>query len=121
MRTSEQELSTMQSTPNETADRILSEVSALAPTIAARGGEAKAPWRIPADILQKLKSAGIFRMGVPQVFGGLELEFSAVAGVLQALARLDGSIGWISTVASVAARLLPAFSRDLRRILSNWS
>jgi alkylation response protein AidB-like acyl-CoA dehydrogenase len=101
----------MQSTPNETADRILSEVRVLAPKIAARVGEAEAARRIPTDILQMLKSAGIFRMSVPQVFGGLELEFPAVARVLQALARIDGSIGWISTVANVAATLLPAFAR----------
>jgi hypothetical protein len=107
---------------NEAADRILSEIDALAPTIAARAAEAEAARRIPADILQMLRSAGIFRISVPLAHGGLELDFPAVARVLQALAKIDGSIGWISPVANVAAVVLPLLAlRDLRRILSQRS
>jgi hypothetical protein len=62
MRTAEQNLSALQSSPNEAADRILSELDGLAPTIAAYVSEAEASRRIPADIFQKLKLAGSFRM-----------------------------------------------------------
>jgi alkylation response protein AidB-like acyl-CoA dehydrogenase len=103
----ERKFSTMQNPPNEMADRILSEIEALASTIGARAGEAEAARRIPADILQMLKSAGIFRMTAPQVHGGLELDFPTVARVLQAVAKIDGSIGWISAVANGATLLLP--------------
>jgi indole-3-acetate monooxygenase len=112
VRTSKQELSTVQIIPNQAADRILSEIEALAPTIAARTGEAEAARRIPADIFRMLKSAGIFRMTAPQVHGGLELDFPAVTSVLQALAKIDGSIGWISMLASGAATIVPLLPRE---------
>ncbi len=112
MRITEQDLSAPQTSPNQAADRILSEIKALAPTIAVRAGEAEAARRIPADIFRMLKSAGIFRMTAPQVHGGLELDFPAVACVLQALAKIDGSIGWISMLASGAATMAPLLPRE---------
>ena len=90
----------MQSTNNEAADRILSELDALAPTIAARAAEAEEARRIPADILQMLKSVGLFRMTAPHIYGGLELDVPTVARILQRLFKIDGSIGWICRVAS---------------------
>jgi alkylation response protein AidB-like acyl-CoA dehydrogenase len=112
MRITEQKLSALHSSPNEAADRILSQIDDLGPTIAARAAEAEGARRIPADILQMLRSAGIFRMTVPQIHGGLELDFPTLARVLKTLAKIDGSIGWISTVASAAALLLPLLPRE---------
>ena len=112
MRITEQNLSAPQSIPNGAADRILSDIKALAPTIAARASEAEAARRIPADIFQMLKSTGIFRMTAPQVHGGLELDFPAVTCVLQALTKIDGSIGWISTLANGAAMMTPLLPRE---------
>jgi indole-3-acetate monooxygenase len=112
VQTSEQELSTVQSIPNEAADRILSDIEALAPTIAARASEAEAARRIPADIFQMLKSAGLFRMAVPQSHGGLEFDLPTVARILKKLFRIDGSIGWMAGVASVGSLLLSLLPRE---------
>jgi indole-3-acetate monooxygenase len=84
-----------QNTHNTTVDSILSDLKRLAPTIASRAGPAEAARRIPADVFAMLKSVGIFSMTVPRSHGGLELDFPSVARVLQALAKIDGSIGWI--------------------------
>jgi hypothetical protein len=100
----------VQSIPNQVADRILSEIKALAPTIAARAGEAEAARRIPADIFRMLKSAGIFRMTGPQVHGGLELDFPAVACVLPGT-RQDR---WIDRVDKYAGQRRPLFYRSCR-------
>lgn len=77
MQTREQRPSAKQSTLNETADRILAEIRALAPTLAARAGEVEAAARIPADILQMLKSAGVFRMTAPKTYGDMDLDYPA--------------------------------------------
>jgi hypothetical protein len=66
MQTSKQSPSAIQFTANEAADRMLAAIKALAPTIAARAGEAEAAARIPADVLQMLKSVGVFRMTAPK-------------------------------------------------------
>jgi alkylation response protein AidB-like acyl-CoA dehydrogenase len=104
--------STTQSTLNEAADRMLAEITALAPTIAARAGEAEAAGRIPADIWQTLKSVGVFRMTTPKTYGGMQLDYPAVARVLQAITRIDGSIGWVCTLASGGALFLPLLARE---------
>ena len=102
----------MQSTNNEAADRILSKLDALAPTIAARAAEAEEARRIPADILQMLKSVGLFRMTAPLIHGGLEFDLPAIARILQKLTKIDGSIGWVGTTANATSLLLPFLSRE---------
>jgi len=109
---SEQNPSTIQCTRNEAADRILSEIEALAPIISARAAEAEAARRIPADILGMLRSAGVFRMAVPKTHGGLEFDFPAIARVVQALTKIDGSIGWISSLNQIAPILLSLLGQE---------
>jgi indole-3-acetate monooxygenase len=91
----------------EVADRIMAEIEDLAPEIAARASDAEAARRISADILQMLKSLGVFRMMVPRVKHGLELEFPAVARIFQKLAKIDGSVGWISRIVGAMPIFLP--------------
>jgi len=112
MQITEQGPSTVQYTRNEAADLILPELGALAPIIAARAAEAEAARRIPADILQMLKSAGVFRMAVPRIHGGLELDLPTIARVVQALVKIDGSIGWIGSLNQVAALVLPLLAQE---------
>jgi indole-3-acetate monooxygenase len=112
VQTSEQKQLVMQSTNNEAADRILSELDGLAPILAARAAEAEEARRIPADIIQMLKSVGVFRMTAPQIFGGLEFDFPTVARILQKLVKIDGSTGWIATVTNATALLLPLLPRE---------
>jgi alkylation response protein AidB-like acyl-CoA dehydrogenase len=102
----------IQSTLNEAADRILEEIRALAPTIAARAGEAETAARVPADIWRMLKSAGVFRMTAPKKYGGMELDYPTVARILQAITRIDGSIGWVCTLANGGALFLPLLARE---------
>src|SRR5262245_41578375 len=102
----------MQSTNNEAADRILSELDGLAPIIAARATEAEEARRIPVDIIQMLKSIGVFRMTAPQIHGGLELDFPAVARILQKLFKIDGSTGWVVTITNGTALVLPLLTPD---------
>ena len=77
---------------------ILAEIRKLAPEITARAAEIEAERCVPPDLIDRLKSIGIFRMFVPRSHGGLELAFPAGLEVIKALARLDGSIGWIAMV-----------------------
>jgi indole-3-acetate monooxygenase len=113
MQISQQRLSAIQSTSNDDADRMLAAIRALAPTLAARASEAEAAARIPADILQMLKSVGVFRMTAPKTYGGMELDYPMVVRVLQAISKIDGSIGWVCTLASGAPLFLPLFSREV--------
>jgi alkylation response protein AidB-like acyl-CoA dehydrogenase len=77
---------------------LLDGVRKLAPDITARAAEIEAARCVPPDLVDRLKSIGIFRMFVPRSHGGLELALPEGLEVIRALARLDGSVGWISMV-----------------------
>ncbi|WP_245326602.1 flavin-dependent monooxygenase [Bradyrhizobium sacchari] len=85
----------------------------LAPEITARTAEIEAARRIPPDLVERLRSIGIFRMFVPRSEGGLELDFPAGLEVIKALARLDGSIGWIAVVAGASSLFVAASPAEL--------
>ncbi|MCA1458572.1 acyl-CoA dehydrogenase family protein [Bradyrhizobium sp. BRP22] len=79
---------------------MLAGIRKLAPDITARAAEIEAARCVPADLIDHLKSVGIFRMCVPRSHGGLELALPAGLEVIRTLARLDGSIGWTAMTGS---------------------
>src|ERR1041384_1865849 len=85
------------------ADRLLADVRRIAPRIVARAAEIEMARRIPADLVEELKSIGIFRLFVPRSHGGFELDLPAGLEVIAALSRIDGSVGWTVAIASVGS------------------
>jgi alkylation response protein AidB-like acyl-CoA dehydrogenase len=101
-------------------DQLLADIQELAPHIQSRSGEMEASGRIPNDLIESLRAIGVFRMFVPRSHDGLELDFIDGIEIIQALARIDGSVGWIATISagvSIAATLLPPETYD--RIYKN--
>lgn len=96
-----------QANGNEVADRMLADIDALAPQIAACAAEAEVARRIPDEIIRALKAIGLYRMAAPQTKGGLEMDFPSLTRVLQRLARIEGSVGWIGTIGAVGGAVLP--------------
>jgi alkylation response protein AidB-like acyl-CoA dehydrogenase len=93
-----------------TAQRMLVSIRELAPAITARAAGIEASREVPVDLLDALRSIGVFRIFVPQSHGGLELALPEALEIIGALARIDGSIGWISMIGSgsaLFASLLP--------------
>ena len=95
-----------------TADDLLEKVRALAPEIRARAPETEALRRMPADLVGKLKAAGVFRMYAPRSHGGLELDFPEGLRVIAAVARADGSAGWTVMIGSASALILSRMPRE---------
>jgi alkylation response protein AidB-like acyl-CoA dehydrogenase len=90
--------------------RLLANLQELAPGIASRAAEIEAGRRIPPDLVEVLRSIGIFRMFVPQSHGGLELDMPAALEIFGALSRIDGSVGWTAMIGGgcdIFASLLP--------------
>jgi len=66
--------------------------------------------RLPAELVERLASAGIFRMLVPERIGGEEAEVAIMIRVIEELSRADGSTGWcamIGATSGVTAAYLP--------------
>jgi alkylation response protein AidB-like acyl-CoA dehydrogenase len=85
----------------------------LAPEITARAAEIEAARHLPRDLVERLKSIGLFQMFVPRSHGGLELDLPAALEVMKVLTRLDGSIGWIAIVAGVGGLFAAAARPEL--------
>ncbi|HEV7707908.1 MAG TPA: acyl-CoA dehydrogenase family protein [Asanoa sp.] len=57
--------------------------------------EAAQTRRIPAELLDQLRSAGAFRLTTPRELGGFELPLASVLDVLDRLGRIDGPVAWV--------------------------
>jgi len=92
------------------AERLLADIRELATAISSRAAEIEAGRRMPPDLVEALRSIGIFRMFVPQSHGGLELDMPAALEIFGALSRIDGSVGWTAMIGGgcdMFASLLP--------------
>jgi indole-3-acetate monooxygenase len=93
--------------------RILAEVRKLAPVIVSRVAEIEALRHLPSDLVETLKSIGIFRMLVPRSHGGLELDLPSALEIIRALAKIDGSVGWNSMIGSGGEIIVPLLPREV--------
>src|SRR5580700_745308 len=95
---------------NDATNQLLADIQELAPCIQSRSGEMEASGRIPIDLIESLRTIRVFRIFVPRSHDGLELDFIDGIEISQALARIDGSVGWIATISagvSMVTTLLP--------------
>ncbi|HSG55675.1 MAG TPA: acyl-CoA dehydrogenase family protein [Paracoccaceae bacterium] len=96
---------------------ILANAHALAPAIAARSAEIEALRRLPADLVQQLLTAGMFRMGRAASKGGPQMTLPQHLEVIEVIAQADPSVAWcvkIGTDSGLLAELLaPAASARL--------
>lgn len=88
--------------------RLLLEIADMAPAISRRAGEMEAERRIPRDLVDTLQSVGAFRLFIPRSHGGLELDLPAGLRIIEALARIDGSVGWSAMIGS-GIHIIPPF------------
>jgi alkylation response protein AidB-like acyl-CoA dehydrogenase len=98
---------------NETTDRMFAKIAKLAPDISSRGAEIEAARRMPPDLVETLRSLGVFRMFVPRSHGGLELDIPEGLEVIRALSRIDGSVGWIAMIGGGNALVPSLLPRDV--------
>ncbi len=94
-------------------ERLLQNIEALAPAIASRAAEIESGRRIPPDLVEKLRSIGLFRMFVPQSHGGMELDLPRGLQIVEALGRIESSVGWVSMIATGSVTFLPLLPRAI--------
>lgn len=92
---------------------VLDAVRALTPRIQTAADDIERERAIPATLLHHLREAGLFRLWLPHVTGGDELDPLSTMRVVEAIARADGSVGWCVMVANQGALLLPYFDQDV--------
>jgi len=78
---------------------ILDRIRKLRPEIDARALSAEKAKRVPAETMEALRNADVFRMMQPQRFGGYEYGPAELARIGFELGRACGSTGWCGTLA----------------------
>jgi len=110
----------------ESADDWIAKARALTPVLEQAASRIEAAKALPADIIDALHAAKLFRMLLPRSFGGAELDLATFFQVVSAIAEGDASAAWSvsqsSGCAMAAAYLEPATAReifgDARAVLS---
>jgi alkylation response protein AidB-like acyl-CoA dehydrogenase len=97
---------------SETIERLLADIERLAPTIAQRSAEIEALGHIPRDLVEDLRSIGIFRMFVPRHYGGLQLDFPEAIEVIRAFGKIDGSVGWTTVIGAGSSMFATVLSKE---------
>lgn len=75
-------------------DAILSRVKELLPELKTRSSEIEANRRLPRDIVESLRRAGVFRSATPKEWGGPELTSMQQAELIETIATADASAAW---------------------------
>ena len=99
--------------PERTLVQVLASIAELAPLVAQRGLQIERERRLPADLVDALRSARIYGMLVPQRYGGLAFDVPDALQVVSALARLDGSVGWNAMIGNVGSLIPFLATREL--------
>jgi alkylation response protein AidB-like acyl-CoA dehydrogenase len=92
-----------------TVDDVMTAVDGLLPEIANRAQEIEAARRVPADLVQKLKTAGCFRMAVPRSLGGIGCFREDLFVLYETLAAADASAAWIVMIGGPTPNYLAFF------------
>lgn len=77
-----------------TKENIASNALELVPMLRDRSEEIDTQRRIPQDIVETLKQAGVFRMMMPKEWGGPEMNPMEVNDILEILAAGNASVAW---------------------------
>jgi alkylation response protein AidB-like acyl-CoA dehydrogenase len=79
---------------------ILAGARALAPEVRASADAIAAQRRLPAELVAKLRGAGVFRMPMPRAWGGPEMTPREQTEVVEILSAADPSVGWCAMIGS---------------------
>jgi alkylation response protein AidB-like acyl-CoA dehydrogenase len=98
-------------------DDPVARARSLAPSVADAADEIERQRRLPDALTAALHEAGLFRLLLPGVLGGAELDPASFVRVTETLARADASTAWVicqtNGCSMVAAYLRPDVAHAL--------
>ncbi len=84
----------------EVDHEVLDVAVGLGPLIREHSSEGESNRRVPAEVIQAMKAAGLVRMMTPKSIGGLEVDPVTSARVFEEVARFDSAASWILQAAN---------------------
>lgn len=87
-------------------------IESLRPRLSAITTQMDAGRRLPTPLVEEMRQAGLFKLLAPRDLGGAEMDPIEASRIVEDLSRLDGSLGWLSMIASQSAWFLAFTDRD---------
>jgi len=78
-------------TAKKTSADLLAAAERFAPEVAERAAAIEANRFLPQDMAKRFAEAGLYRLCVPEVYGGLESHPGELVKVVERIAQADGS------------------------------
>jgi alkylation response protein AidB-like acyl-CoA dehydrogenase len=91
-------VTTMQTTPPQTAAEIMARVRAAVPHLREWSPKIERRRCLPEEVVETLRAAGVFRMGFSRRWGGPELTSIEQTEIIEALSYADASVGWCAMI-----------------------
>ena len=82
------------------SEEVLGNARALVPEIQRRASEMAKLRRLPLDLVEKLRAAGVFRIMFPRSWGGPEMSLPQQVELIETLAYGDPSVAWAVKIGS---------------------
>jgi alkylation response protein AidB-like acyl-CoA dehydrogenase len=100
--------------PSTTVDQqsLLETVARLRPVVEQAVGAGEVQMTLPEATVRALTDAGLFRIKLPQVLGGLEADLLTQYAVIEALSYVDASAGWCLMIGASSVAVLGAYLPD---------
>lgn len=91
------------------ARSLVERAAALVPMLRQAAPAAERARRVPAESLDALGAAGVFKMCAPRRYGGIEADFQTQCDVLAEISRGCPSTSWVATIYSAMSWLVGTF------------
>jgi indole-3-acetate monooxygenase len=83
-------------------EELLARAAAAARVVAPLATRIETERRLPAEAVQALVDARVFKLAVPRAFGGCEATVATLIDVVETIARADGSAGWCAMIGATS-------------------
>ncbi|KQN97163.1 acyl-CoA dehydrogenase family protein [Paenibacillus sp. Leaf72] len=75
--------------------KLLQNATELVPFLKEYGTKIDKDMHIPEEVIEKLSSAGLFKLRTPKKYGGFEVSIRAMIEIVSEVAKGNGSVGWV--------------------------
>lgn len=96
-----------------TVESLLKAIEERSSEFIARGAAIEAAGVLPDDVVDWFIEHKLFKLCVPRSLGGAELRLSEAARVYDALAAVEGNLGWQAHIGSGGGFFVPSFRREV--------
>jgi len=109
------EAAAVRASPIPDAAELTARATAMRADLRARAQACEDARTVPDETMQALRAAGLFRILQPRRFGGYELDFAALIGVITEVSRGCGSTGWVYMIGGIHQWLAAQFPIEVQQ------